>query len=276
MKKTKLLIPIMAVGATAAAVTPMLVSCGNSSFEITGDDIYVPTVKPWEAGEWNRVDTNTTYFKHAKDNPDVFVQDIASDLSRRVYDIVHATKNDTQDEQLRSVNIKYQMSNLSFDTFIVGDTHDHVGGKVSYTLKGSVLIDCKKFPIEISGKDGKSWKLSYVNLESIELTMKNGAFYADVLDPTNFPHSWSIQFKSGTEYLGQIDNWSVDIKVKGKYIGTQPFETFNYDGQYHYDPSNGLPVGTRHTFAEEYLWSTYDALFGTMAYSYHLQDIHVK
>ena len=87
MKKTKLLIPLLTASATACAVTPLLVSCGNKLSAITGEEIYVPTVKTAEAGLLNRNDANTEYFKHAKDDPEVFIQDIRSDLSRKAFDI---------------------------------------------------------------------------------------------------------------------------------------------------------------------------------------------
>lgn len=278
MRKTKILLPIMGLGATAAAVTPLLVSCGSSL--IDGNSVIIPTIKQADEDSLNHNQTNTLYVEHIIANPEIFVQDWLYDISWKARAIKFTQREFNKPEPTIMMNAKF--SNIQAKKAVFKRTttqQDWNGMLLSYDLEATIRCDGNGSFIEMPYKLETQGEVAGLLLEKMNLkfksTITNCPFIVDWHEKTDTVvkrSGWRNWFNSG--YRDQAPNWQVKINVDGLYIGTAENEHYEYKNEeYVFNAQNDLPLGNPAT-KTAYMWSTYDNLFGSMDYVYHLQLIY--
>ncbi len=117
MKLINKLLPIAAIGATAAVVTPLATSCGNGLNNFNGETIFIPTIVPAEPDEekirrdggYTAEEATDIYFADLAKNPEIFVQDMYYVLSTGMFRAKNSTPA-ARDMIRTNLGIKY--SNL--------------------------------------------------------------------------------------------------------------------------------------------------------------------
>ena len=288
MKKTKLLMPIMAVGATAAAVTPMLVSCGSSSIVIDGNSLYIPTIEQAEdedgKEETNHNPATIMYAEHMQGNPEVFVQDWLYDASWKARTIKGTQMYLGQPDP--SIMLTAKFSDLSCKSYTFENIYpphegeDYEGFLVSYKLDATINVDANGSYVVMPAKREEGEEKGF-SVEKLSLHFKaevtNLSFSLEWIrneeEVSIVGSGWKNCFWSA--YRHQAPNWQVKLDVDGYYNGTAESEYYAYSNvHYGWSENNDLPLSDLEKPTKDgYAWATYDALFGSIGYSYHMQNI---
>lgn len=268
--KTKILMPIIGLGATAAAVTPLLVSCKGKSV-IDGNKIYIPTVAratytdaEKAAGGVATEDAGLVkYLTDVKANPAVYEQDLLCALSYFVY---YMTTPVTDIVKVPTIKFDIKLSNIDADP---------TNKTLTYTVKGNLKYEnnVPSFTLPFLSVDVKGFELNVVKLPMNEIDF----------DRNNSTYNWAFSYNTwGTLPEGS----SVEMKVKdGTILGTGPTSTCFYDdwsvkfdATHPWTPATPDAEGGRRQYARS-LFNTYFNGIGidneSLYYgSYHMAEIN--
>lgn len=283
MKKTKLLMPIMAIGATAAVATPFMASCGSTGIIIDGNSLYIPTIAQAQdlEGSTNHNAANELFSKDVKTNPEVFVQDWRYDASWKAKTIKNTQLAQNLPEPAIKLTAKFSDVSCKAYTFKrvvegVMTDEDWNGSLMSFELDATVSVDAKGSFVSMPSKvDEEGYQVEKLSLH-FKAEVTNLPFILEfiVTSAGSIPKSgWRNYFWSA--YRTQAPNWQVKLNADGYYNGTLENEYYAFnDEQFIWNDKNDLPLSNDAKATKEgYLWGTYDGLFGAIDYSYHMQNV---
>ncbi len=273
----------------AAAVTPLLVSCGEQNpyaTTITGEEVYIPTIARAKSDkEALKVEeANTLYWKDVKENQDVILQDLLYSITAKAYMAKRGILVDN--------TIHYGREVYSGWSFFEGDSDIHINySNLSVdTTKKAISIDIEgscNADLYLGGtrlKTGR-WEPFYesaglaINLSHFKFSFENipyGVDYEEVYDETpgketDYSNHWII--RPAIDLEEWLDNTKMTVEASGSIYATFSEKVFVYNNETaEITKKTKLPekvvLGDEVVLLQGLLF-----IYGT---SYHLSDIGVN
>lgn len=277
--RNKILLPIFAVGTTAAVATPLLTSCGK----IGWDDYYVeiPTIgkaipsNPESVYEEHQI--NKIYINHIVSNPEILVQDLRFFHSYNVYSFVKNYM--TREFYFPNIDFNVHMSNLKVEPYQANGIL-----YMTFDLNGSVTIKLPSGAFTMYIPGGEDEDVDYISFYEIELTNFKSHWehvpFTGFIDTVYFPGRYDgynyFGFAIANYWLEEDSTWYVEASAKGNIIGDNAAAISTYNNEvfrYDYEYSPGTPWHDR--IARTRMQSLLVSLMNVQ-YSYHMSDYGIE